>query len=61
MDPKERAQYIEQLKAMAAAGEIDLGGYGSEDEGEFFDDNDLANRIWADHDAVDNFPDQNDY
>lgn len=49
LDPKERAAHIHQMKAMAAAnGELD-GGYDSEDDALFFDNNDLANRIWEDN------------
>ena len=37
------------MKAMSAAnGELD-GGYDSEDDALFFDNNDLANRIWEDN------------
>jgi len=66
MEPRQRAEYIEQLKAMAAAGEIELNDYGSDDEAAFFDDNDLANRIWEDHDAADigeagHYPNEDDY
>ena len=38
---------------MAANGEIELNDYGSDDEAAFFDNNDLANRIWDDHDQAD--------
>ena len=33
----------------AANGELDHDGYDSEDEARFFDNNDLANRIWEDN------------
>lgn len=46
LDPKERAAHIQQMRAVAAAnGELDAG-YDSEDDALFFDNNDLANRIW---------------
>ena len=49
LDPQQRAAHIQQMKAMAAAnGELD-GGYDSEDDALFFDNNDLANRIWEDN------------
>lgn len=50
LDPKERAAQIQQLRAMAAAnGQLPGNGFDSDDEGAlFFDNNDLANRIWDD-------------
>jgi|TARA_B110001450_G_scaffold248835_1_gene265458 hypothetical protein len=51
LGPKERAEYIQQMRAMAMAkGELNPGEYGdSEDDAFLFDDNDLANRIWEDN------------
>jgi len=49
MDPRQRAEYIEQLKAMAASGQLNLNDYDSDDEAAFYDNNDLANRIWDDN------------
>lgn len=51
MDPQQRAAQIQQLRAMAAAnGELNGEEFDSEDDALFFDNNDLANRIWEDND-----------
>ena len=34
---------------MAAAGKLDLGDLESDDDAAFYDNNDLANRIWDDN------------
>lgn len=48
LDPKERAAQIQQLRVMAAAnGQLPGYAFDSDDENAlFFDNNDLANRIW---------------
>ena len=49
LDAQQRIAQIQQLRAMSAAqGELH-DGYDSEDEARFFDNNDLANRIWEDN------------
>jgi hypothetical protein len=50
LDPKERAAVIQQMRALAVAnGQIAGEDYDSEDDALFFDNNDLANRIWEDN------------
>ena len=50
MDPQQRAAQIQQLRALAAAGgELNGEEFDSEDDALFFDNNDLANRIWEDN------------
>lgn len=50
MDPKQRAEQIQQLRALAAAnGQLNGEEFDSEDDALFFDNNDLANRIWEDN------------
>lgn len=50
LDAEQRIAQIQQLRAMSAAnGELGHDGYDSEDEARFFDNNDLANRIWEDN------------
>ena len=50
LDPKERAAQIQQYRAMMAAnGQLNGEEFDSEDDGLFFDNNDLANRIWEDN------------
>jgi len=36
------------MRAIAANGEMNEGDFDSEDDAMFFDNNDLANRIWDD-------------
>ena len=52
LNPKERAAYIQQLRAEAMAqGQLaGDGGYDSENDILFYDNNDLANRIWLEND-----------
>ena len=47
LDPKQRAEQIQQLRALVAAQGDD---YDSEDDAMFFDNNDLANRLWNEED-----------
>lgn len=50
LSPQERAAQIQQMRAMAAAnGELNAEEFDSEDDALFFDNNDLANRIWEDN------------
>ena len=50
LDPQQRAAQIQQLRALAAAnGQLDGEEFDSEDDALFFDNNDLANRIWEDN------------
>lgn len=50
LSPQERAAQIQQMRAMAAAnGELAGEEFDSEDDALFFDNNDLANRIWEDN------------
>ena len=50
LDPQQRAAQIQQYRAMAAAqGELNGEEFDSEDDALFFDNNDLANRIWEDN------------
>ena len=49
MNPQQRAEHIHQLRALAVAnGQLDED-FDSEDDMAFFDNNDLANRIWEDN------------
>ena len=55
LDPQQRAAHIQQLRAMAIAnGQLAGNGYDSDDDAgaHFFDNNDLANRIWEDNEQV---------
>lgn len=55
LDPQQRAAQIQQLRAMAAANAQMAGdGFDSDDDAGalFFDNNDLANRIWEDNEQV---------
>lgn len=50
LDPQQRAAQIQHLKAMAMAnGQLNGEDFDSEDDALFFDNNDLANRIWEDN------------
>ena len=51
MDPAQRAAQIQHLRELAAANGEHLNGeeFDSEDDALFFDNNDLANRIWEDN------------
>ena len=50
LDPQQRAAQIQQLRALAVAnGQMNGEEFDSEDDGLFFDNNDLANRIWEDN------------
>ena len=50
LDPQQRAAQIQQLRALAYAnGELNGEEFDSEDDALFFDNNDLANRIWEDN------------
>lgn len=50
MDPRQRAAYIEQYRAMLAAnGQVNGEEFDSDEDALFFDNNDLANRIWEDN------------
>ncbi len=50
MDPQQRAAQIQQLRALAAAnGQLNGEEFDSDDDALFFDNNDLANRIWEDN------------
>ena len=49
LDPQQRIAQIQQMRAIAAAnGGINEEDFDSEDDAMFFDNNDLANRIWDD-------------
>jgi len=49
LDPQQRAAQIQHMRAMAAANaELNGEEFDSEDDALFFDNNDLANRIWED-------------
>ena len=50
LDPQQRAEQIQQMRAMAAAnGQLNGEEFDSDDDAMFFDNNDLANRIWEDN------------
>lgn len=50
LDSQKRAAQIQQFRAMAAAnGQLNGEEFDSEDDALFFDNNDLANRIWEDN------------
>jgi len=50
MDPKQRAAYIEHYRQMVATnGQLTGEEFDSDDDALFFDNNDLANRIWEDN------------
>lgn len=50
LDPQQRAAQIQQMRAMAMAnGQLNGEDFDSEDDALFFDNNDLANRIWEDN------------
>lgn len=50
MDPQQRAAHIQQYRAMLAAqGHLNGEEFESDDDAMFFDNNDLANRIWEDN------------
>jgi hypothetical protein len=49
LDPQQRAAQIQHMRSMAAANaELNGEEFDSEDDALFFDNNDLANRIWED-------------
>ena len=55
LDPEQRVAQIQQLRAMAAAnGQLNEGFDSDDDAGAlFFDNNDLANRIWEEEQVLD--------
>ena len=50
LDPQQRAEYIQAMHAMAAAQGAE--DFDSDDDAGFFDNNDLANRIWEDNEQL---------
>ena len=48
LDPQQRAAYIQQMRAMAAQNGMNEG-FESDDDEIFFDNNELAKRIWQDN------------
>ena len=49
LDPQQRAAQIQQMRAIAAANGGLEEDFDSDEDGLFFDNNDLANRIWEDN------------